>query len=179
MYPVRLWLRGRLFFCMLHLHPITTLFPYTTLFRSVHAEPERKLLVWRRESARAGAEHVDGGLLHLQQEQDRKSTRLNSSHRTPSYAVFRVRSLRERVGGDTEPVRAGPGGVAGGAVERGHSGGAGVLERDDADLERRRGAGAGEPVPERGCVQGGREIGRASCRERVWSGAGAGGLEQA
>src|SRR5438094_5641103 len=117
MYPVRLWLRGRLFFCMLHLHPITTLFPYTTLFRSVHAEPERKLLVWRRESARAGAEHVDGGLLHLQQEQ--RSVEHTSELQSRYDLVCRrlLRNLRERVGGDTEPVRAGPGGVAGGAVE--------------------------------------------------------------
>src|SRR5580765_8856017 len=63
------------FFLMIRRPPRSTLFPYTTLFRSAptltgEADPPR-----RRQAARSvGA--------------DRKSTRLNSSHPSISYAVF-------------------------------------------------------------------------------------------
>src|SRR5437762_5497524 len=63
----------------------SALFPYTTLFRSAVAEGDH--LVRHGREARAGHEDADqvericGG-------QDRKSTRLNSSHRCISYAVF-------------------------------------------------------------------------------------------
>src|SRR5690349_23161018 len=56
--------------------PRSTLFPYTTLFRS----PVVRGSAWR---ARGLHEDVDGPVL-----QDRKSTRLNSSHVEISYAVF-------------------------------------------------------------------------------------------
>src|SRR5437867_10735128 len=75
---------------MLRRPPRSTLFPYTTLFRSA-LRPRRRVgpgrrarrsgegrgglvAVWLRRGERCGA--------------DRKSTRLNSSHRTISYAVF-------------------------------------------------------------------------------------------
>src|SRR5499425_3690445 len=62
------------FFLMIRRPPRSTLFPYTTLFRSLSAR-------WRcRIHSR--------GLRSLQTERDRKSTRLNSSHRCISYAVF-------------------------------------------------------------------------------------------
>src|SRR6266542_6222567 len=63
------------FFLMIRRPPRSTLFPYTTLFRSRAAPP-----FWpprssrRRRSSRAA--------------RDRKSTRLNSSHGSISYAVF-------------------------------------------------------------------------------------------
>src|SRR2546426_1596420 len=67
---------------MIRRPPRSTLFPYTTLFRSLgdvaHHEPF------------AMVEQVDqllGALRHLLQ-RDRKSTRLNSSHLVISYAVF-------------------------------------------------------------------------------------------
>src|SRR3712207_6893847 len=79
---------------MIRRPPRSTLFPYTTLFRSARAEvlarPESgrpaHVAARRREGSdgRAGAEsavlHSRGG--------DRKSTRLNSSHANISYAVF-------------------------------------------------------------------------------------------
>src|SRR2546429_9347265 len=65
------------FFLMIRRPPRSTLFPYTTLFRSV---------------VRGGAEVVDIDLvsqaLAARCTQDRKSTRLNSSHGYISYAVF-------------------------------------------------------------------------------------------
>src|SRR5437588_6690990 len=59
--------------------PRSTLFPYTTLFRS------RGL-----GEARAGAlqQSQQGRRCCRRQDQDRKSTRLNSSHTVISYAVF-------------------------------------------------------------------------------------------
>src|SRR5438874_12459851 len=61
--------------------PTSTLFPYTTLFRS--ADPARR---GRGGIAAAPASgRAAGGVLRLE---DRKSTRLNSSHVEMSYAVF-------------------------------------------------------------------------------------------
>src|SRR3712207_7770640 len=85
---------------MIRRPPRSTLFPYTTLFRSHRVE--------RRHPHRPGARtderghpvlHLPGGLvgegdrqdlarLHATGAQDRKSTRLNSSHANISYAVF-------------------------------------------------------------------------------------------
>src|SRR5260221_12566415 len=66
------------FFLMIRRPPRSTLFPYTTLFRSLrrarHRRPSRLQVVLRQ-----GEPLV---------ERDRKSTRLNSSHTVISYAVF-------------------------------------------------------------------------------------------
>src|SRR5256885_13108959 len=59
---------------MIRRPPRSTLFPYTTLFRSVQANPHR--IVW-------GSDWPHPGI-----KADRKSTRLNSSHLVISYAVF-------------------------------------------------------------------------------------------
>src|ERR1017187_825609 len=59
---------------MIRRPPRSTLFPYTTLFRSHHH---------RHVAAGGSGAHPD-----VQLAQDRKSTRLNSSHRCISYAVF-------------------------------------------------------------------------------------------
>src|SRR6266516_6178793 len=64
------------FFFMIRRPPRSTLFPYTTLFRS-----RRTAVRTDRAAARAGR----GTRVVCR---DRKSTRLNSSHRTISYAVF-------------------------------------------------------------------------------------------
>src|SRR2546430_8500596 len=86
---------------MIRRPPRSTLFPYTTLFRSC--------LI-----ARAGGIHLEllllqeflegvaNGLLvvHHQkflQQQDRKSTRLNSSHSQISYAVFCLKNKKHRL----------------------------------------------------------------------------------
>src|SRR3989337_3565373 len=63
------------FFLMIRRPPRSTLFPYTTLFRS--SPP------WR-----AGAGHNPFPAECAAQGGDRKSTRLNSSHGSISYAVF-------------------------------------------------------------------------------------------
>src|SRR5258707_15588835 len=66
------------FFLMIRRPPRSTLFPYTTLFRS-HGAVWRELL--QIAGICAAAEDVLGAV-------DRKSTRLNSSHANISYAVF-------------------------------------------------------------------------------------------
>src|SRR2546429_5337416 len=78
------------FFLMIRRPPRSTLFPYTTLFRSIirigrqrdaHVVVPRDELEWSRPDG------VLGEILALRLE-DRKSTRLNSSHGYISYAVF-------------------------------------------------------------------------------------------
>src|SRR3712207_8604201 len=85
---------------MIRRPPRSTLFPYTTLFRSVllavvHLYAQRFVMQPRvgRQRTQGGGELVgggDGGLLFLRlaEDRDRKSTRLNSSHANISYAVF-------------------------------------------------------------------------------------------
>src|SRR2546430_9217476 len=69
---------------MIRRPPRSTLFPYTTLFRSVLAEAAPPSL------HREPAELVRKDVLQCEDvdEEDRKSTRLNSSHSQISYAVF-------------------------------------------------------------------------------------------
>src|SRR2546430_13317314 len=75
------------FFLMIRRPPRSTLFPYTTLFRS----PARRhvavpLEQRRRDREGGGAER--GLSAAAMRHRDRKSTRLNSSHSQISYAVF-------------------------------------------------------------------------------------------
>src|SRR5256885_11456507 len=65
---------------MIRRPPRSTLFPYTTLFRS----HEQAITAELCKSAAAGSATMDGDALA----KDRKSTRLNSSHLVISYAVF-------------------------------------------------------------------------------------------
>src|SRR2546429_4018412 len=72
---------------MIRRPPRSTLFPYTTLFRS------------RRRRPRAGLVfHSDRGSEYaaIAVEEDRKSTRLNSSHGYISYAVFCLKKKKKR-----------------------------------------------------------------------------------
>src|SRR3972149_6055141 len=71
----------RLFFLMIRRPPRSTLFPYTTLFRSTAAT---KRGCCRRRSTRKAAPTSGSPRLP----RDRKSKRLNSSHSQISYAVF-------------------------------------------------------------------------------------------
>src|SRR2546422_8007125 len=82
------------FFLMIRRPPISTLFPYTTLFRShehggrdVHGADEHQSFTHlaRFDLRRNLVGDVDDLLTRLR---DRKSTRLNSSHGYISYAVF-------------------------------------------------------------------------------------------
>src|SRR3712207_7949969 len=79
---------------MIRRPPRSTLFPYTTLFRSVRVDQVAAGQVeqQRRRTAgqvEGGGGHGAEGVGHLPLDQiDRKSTRLNSSHANISYAVF-------------------------------------------------------------------------------------------
>src|SRR2546430_12561227 len=73
------------FFLMIRRPPRSTLFPYTTLFRSLSPHLDGTARVARGVEARVGAvarQRASDGFA------DRKSTRLNSSHSQISYAVF-------------------------------------------------------------------------------------------
>src|SRR5437868_12041254 len=74
------------FFLMILRPPRSTLFPYTTLFRSLpqHLKTRPANIRNRRSSAK----HSLGRVLPARWIRDRKSTRLNSSHVSISYAVF-------------------------------------------------------------------------------------------
>src|SRR6266540_5635346 len=67
------------FFLMIRRPPRSTLFPYTTLFRSCRGS---NLKFWNEQH-------------ETQPGQDRKSTRLNSSHITISYAVFCLKKKKK------------------------------------------------------------------------------------
>src|SRR3712207_9544216 len=75
-------------FLMIRRPPRSTLFPYTTLFRSVSAKrgPAQLAALQHRAHGRGRLPHHDGARRLLPR--DRKSTRLNSSHANISYAVF-------------------------------------------------------------------------------------------
>src|SRR2546427_7966525 len=81
---------------MIRRPPRSTLFPYTTLFRSLVRQRQALTdLVTRRgliedqvESCNLAMQNVRFDLLRLRSAGDRKSTRLNSSHSQISYAVF-------------------------------------------------------------------------------------------
>src|SRR2546426_3811147 len=83
------------FFLMIRRPPRSTLFPYTTLFRSADARPptSEQIGVTPDEGVRSGRVFAnlrfrDAGDRTRGGAQDRKSTRLNSSHLVISYAVF-------------------------------------------------------------------------------------------
>src|SRR5690349_23877419 len=88
--------------------PRSTLFPYTTLFRSVaqalpvprpRAGPAVELLgVEQRHHREAAGRGVDGPLHRVAGLRDRKSTRLNSSHVEISYAVFCLKKKKKEIG---------------------------------------------------------------------------------
>src|SRR5258707_9577819 len=77
---------------MIRRPPRSTLFPYTTLFRSV------LLPIF----ARIAADDALHGRVRLQRcridAEDRKSTRLNSSHANISYAVFCLKKKKRKTG---------------------------------------------------------------------------------
>src|SRR2546427_8134907 len=73
---------------MIRRPPRSTLFPYTTLFRSQFAGREVDVQNYIDNTGVQVADVVVG-FLHLEKKsRDRKSTRLNSSHSQISYAVF-------------------------------------------------------------------------------------------
>src|SRR5438034_1956872 len=96
-----------IFFLMIRRQPRPTLFPYTTLFRSKNGkrfEPEAnselsaKIIVngsYKRPQKRARGYKKRGV------DEDRKSTRLNSSHTVISYAVFCLKKKKQNTDTDT------------------------------------------------------------------------------
>src|SRR5690348_17812249 len=101
---------------MIRLPPRSTLFPYTTLFRSPEglaiphpvagraAVADAAALVERRQCLRRLVETgvdrrvvvVGGAVIARELELDRKSTRLNSSHPSISYAVFCLKKKKKK-----------------------------------------------------------------------------------
>src|SRR3712207_7451963 len=88
---------------MIRRPPRSTLFPYTTLFRSPgmhgrskHDMPRSALCLGAIQGGVGVAQQILGAFVGVEMErnadtrarQDRKSTRLNSSHANISYAVF-------------------------------------------------------------------------------------------
>src|SRR6266567_7916706 len=69
------------FFLMIRRPPRSTLFPYTTLFRSPHLVADRG---------------IGCAAAHCEIVADRKSTRLNSSHSQISYAVFCLKKKKTK-----------------------------------------------------------------------------------
>src|SRR3712207_7971597 len=95
---------------MIRRPPRSTLFPYTTLFRSLGPEGSKKAFVFYpantfpgQEKALADNSHFSNyGAYELARSvvegiktQDRKSTRLNSSHANISYAVFCLKKKKQ------------------------------------------------------------------------------------
>src|SRR5258708_26818376 len=74
------------FFLMIRRPPRSTLFPYTTLFRSPPARSALRRAHPRRQAQRRGL--PPRARARSRARRDRKSTRLNSSHQIISYAVF-------------------------------------------------------------------------------------------
>src|SRR5437879_13822818 len=81
------------FFLMLRRPPSSPLFPYTTLFRSAVAAVDLERRVDRPVRQLTG---VELRLRRGEAELDRKSTRLNSSHRCISYAVFCLKKKKKK-----------------------------------------------------------------------------------
>src|SRR2546426_8019698 len=99
---------------MIRRPPRSTLFPYTTLFRSGRARQRaarkvqdrferqddafhRRVLEAYRRAAGQGVVHVDATQSKKAVQEDRKSTRLNSSHLVISYAVFCLKKKNNKV----------------------------------------------------------------------------------
>src|SRR5689334_23740101 len=96
------------FFLMIRRPPRSTLFPYTTLFRS-------QLPRLRRARRRSARHRRRGRVLRQTDEssrgrgdlrrRDRKSTRLNSSHSSISYAVFCLKKKKKQKTNNPPPQR--------------------------------------------------------------------------
>src|SRR5438034_6687971 len=97
---------------MIRRPPRSTLFPYTTLFRSIMLLPKNLLRDEIQAGHRAGGGDVDAlegraradafDVQRLAGRIDRKSTRLNSSHTVISYAVF---CLKKKNQGKVRPTQ--------------------------------------------------------------------------
>src|SRR5438132_7606427 len=92
------------FFLIIRRPPRSTLFPYTTLFRSISVANAILLVTYAESARRDGAPvheaAIEGGRGRLRAilmtATDRKSTRLNSSHTVISYAVFCLKKKKKK-----------------------------------------------------------------------------------
>src|SRR2546430_12642643 len=87
------------FFLMIRRPPRSTLFPYTTLFRSqqdVDPVPEDSRVLHRHDGRRL-AFSATAARAADHEIRDRKSTRLNSSHSQISYAVFCLKKKKNKI----------------------------------------------------------------------------------
>src|SRR5687768_17646816 len=80
---------------MIRRPPRSTLFPYTTLFRSWTVRKFATLGPTRRAPARV--QPLTPAHVHMPGGSDRKSTRLNSSHGYISYAVFCLKKKKKMI----------------------------------------------------------------------------------
>src|SRR5688572_32583611 len=104
-----------MFFLMIRRPPRSTLFPYTTLFRSRVVVARRvagdlRALPVLRARREVEVVHRDQdpalrGLQAVADVGDRKSTRLNSSHSQISYAVFCLKKKKQSSPTTTRPTR--------------------------------------------------------------------------
>src|SRR2546430_12527100 len=83
---------------MIRRPPRSTLFPYPPLFRSDHLDEVLPRGFPRGQRSRHDAVAQDGGAVGDREDlvEDRKSTRLNSSHSQISYAVFCLKKKKNR-----------------------------------------------------------------------------------
>src|SRR5256885_9508051 len=80
---------------MIRRPPRSTLFPYTTLFRSMRSQVQTLPPRWSADRARISFVGSDQGTANEADARDRKSTRLNSSHLVISYAVFCLKKKKQ------------------------------------------------------------------------------------
>src|SRR5256885_7889421 len=87
------------FFLMIRRPPRSTLFPYTTLFRSPSATAGAagQTLTINGSGFMATSTVTYNGVPHTAAFVDRKSTRLNSSHLVISYAVFCLKKKKKTI----------------------------------------------------------------------------------
>src|SRR2546430_10433906 len=100
------------FFLMIRRPPRSTLFPYTTLFRSAPRRRRKRVFRWRsgrrrrapaspaRPGSRVEVRRRERRHTHdspTRPQGDRKSTRLNSSHSQISYAVFCLKKKKKEL----------------------------------------------------------------------------------
>src|SRR5256885_12671985 len=95
------------FFLMIRPPPRSTLFPYTTLFRSRQRGLDRRCRSGQGRLARQLGQHLRAGARQRDHRSapvagrrccpDRKSTRLNSSHLVISYAVFCLKKKKKKI----------------------------------------------------------------------------------
>src|SRR2546426_8576189 len=90
---------------MIRRPPRSTLFPYTTLFRSMPESMEEKFQTLQEIVKAARQNLAPGPWDYLVGGADRKSTRLNSSHLVISYAVFCLKKKKKKSMTNISPER--------------------------------------------------------------------------